>query len=101
MADLRWLDTGRSGGDFIDLDDWRFGAYRMRNPAIAIPSRTRRWFHDWKPGVDLIGKPHWLGRMLAVDLPGDSLALYFHTDGAVLTGIQNVSSSAARGSIPK
>ena len=22
-------------------------------PAIVIPNRTRRWFHDWKPGVDL------------------------------------------------
>src|SRR5579863_2091059 len=53
-------------------------------PAIVIPNRTRRWFHDWKPGVDLIGQ-QWPfgGRMLTVDLPGDPLALYFHADPAM------------------
>jgi hypothetical protein len=73
MADRRWLDTG-GYGTYIDLDDFRFGPDRLRNLTIVVPNRTRRWFHAWKPGVDLIGTPHGLmepkGRMLAVDLPG-------------------------------
>lgn len=83
MADWRWLDTG-GYGTYIDLDNFRFGGDRLRNPAIVIPGRTRRWFHNWQPGVDLIGKPHWPGRMLSIDLPGDPMALYFHVD---LSGI--------------
>src|ERR1700735_2495902 len=84
MADWRYCGDGNGlyAGTYIDLDDFRFGADRLRNPAIVIPNRPRRWFHRWKPGVDLIGKPHGLfepmGRMLSVDLPGCPMALYFY-----------------------
>lgn len=34
---------------FIDMDDFRFGGDRLKNPAIVIPDRTIRWFHSPKP----------------------------------------------------
>lgn len=53
MSDLWYVRGGSNWVDYIDMDSFRFGADRLRNPAIVIPNRTRRWFHNWKPGVDL------------------------------------------------